>query len=403
MPAATTTNAAVQTLFKKHFGYTPTHVVKAPGRLEVLGNHTDYNEGLVMSAAVDRYIFIASSPRTDGRIELVSSAFSGPEKFWMSDLKPDPAAPWANYIKGVLAQLRLRGVNISGFNAAIHGTIPIGAGMSSSAALEVATALTMRRLYPFSLGESGATLPPRRDARGDLPPLPSAERMHFAKLCLAAENQFVGVQCGILDQVSSLFGKAWNVINIDCRFLSVEHTPLIGEALVVCDTGVKHALVGGEYNELRRNCDSAARKLRAKTLRSVELKYLQANQSALTPREYECAQHVVSEIARVVAAERALREDDHRQFGQYMFQSHESSRDCLRNSCEELDLLVELARRHPGCLGARLTGGGFGGATLNLVAYHQAESFMEHMRRGYEGRTGQKIEPTVCQVVDGAG
>src|SRR5207253_2003816 len=136
-------------VFKKHFGYTPTHVVRAPGRLEVLGNHTDYNDGLVMSVAVDKYIYIAAGPRTDGRIELVSSAFPEVEKFWMSEIKPNPAAHWADYVKGVLAQLRKHGVNFSGFNAAVHGTIPMGAGMSSSAALEVATALAVRKLYPF--------------------------------------------------------------------------------------------------------------------------------------------------------------------------------------------------------------------------------------------------------------
>jgi galactokinase len=405
MPALTKTidgAAEVQTLFKKHFGYTPPHVVKAPGRLEVLGNHTDYNDGLVMSVAVGKYIFIAAGPRTDGRIELVSSAFPEVEKFWMSEIKPNPTARWADYVKGVLAQLRKRGVHFSGFNAAIHGTIPIGAGMSSSAALEVATTLTVRRLHPFSLTETGSTVPPKRNEKGELPPLPLIERMHYAKLCRAAENEFVGVPCGILDQVSSLFGKAWNVMNIDCRFLTVETAPIIGEAIIVCNSGVEHALVCGEYAELRQNCESAAQKLHAKSLRSVEMKYLQAGKSFLTPREYECAHHVVSEIARVVAAERALRDDDHRQFGQFIFQSHESSRDFLKNSTAELDTLVELARKHPGCLGARLTGGGFGGATINLVAYHQAENFMEHMAREYEARTGHKIKPTVCQVVDGA-
>src|SRR6266446_2657163 len=275
--------------------------------------------------------------------------------------------------------------------------------MSSSAALEVATALTIRRLYPFSLTETGATIPPKRDAKGELPPLPKTEKLYLAKLCQAAENQFVGVQSGLLDQISSLFGKAWNVMSIDFRFLRVEHAPLIGEAIIICDSGVKHSLVGGEYNELRQNCESAARRLGAKSLRSVELKFLEANKTKLTEREYQCARHVVSEIGRVAAGERALREDDHRQFGQYMFQSHESSRDFLKNSTPELDLLVELARAHPGCLGARLTGGGFGGATINLVAYHQAESFMEQIARQYEARTSRKLQPVLCQIVDGAG
>jgi galactokinase len=392
----------VQALFKRHFSHTPTHVSCAPGRLELLGNHTDYNDGLVMSLAVDKYIWIAASPRTDGKIELVSSAFPEREVFPVDELRNNPAARWADYVKGVLQQLRRRGVNYSGFTAAIHGNIPIGAGMSSSAALEVATALIVRRLHPFRLGATGATTPPARDRKGELPPLETAERLELAKLCRAAENEFVGVKCGILDQISSLYGKAWSVIDIDCRVLTVDHSPMPGEAVIVCNSGVKHALVGGEYNELRENCEAAARKLRVKALRSADLKQVEAGKSSLTPREYECAHHVVGEIARVVAGARALREDDHRQFGQYMFQSHESSRDFLRNSTKELDILVELARQHPGCLGARLTGGGFGGATINLVAHHQAEAFMQHMAREYEKRTGVKLTPLVCQIVDGA-
>jgi galactokinase len=155
--------------------------------------------------------------------------------------------------------------------------------------------------------------------------------------------------------------------------------------------------------EAHEICESAARKLRAKSLRSVELSYLKANCSSLSPREYECAYHVVGEIARVAAAERALREDDHRQFAQYMSQSHESSRDFPRNSAPDLDLLVELARKHPGCLGARLIGTGLGGGTVNLVAYHQAESFIAHMAAEYARRSGRKLQPIVCQMVEGAG
>jgi len=381
------TPEAASALFKKHFGHTPTHVVAAPGRLEVLGNHTDYNHGLVMSVAVDKYIFIASTPRPDGRVELISAAFPAPEKFSVSDLKSNPAARWADYVKGVLAQLRRRGILFGGFNAAIHSTLPLGAGLSSSAALEVATALTLRRLHPFTLTETGTAQPPQANSRGELPPVTPAERMHYARLCRAAENEFVGVPCGILDQVSSLCGRAWNVTSLDCQALTVDYAPLPGVVLVVCQSGVNHALVGGEYKELRDHCESAARKLGAKFLRTVELKQLQAARSTLTEREFACAHHVVTEIARVVAAERALRTDDLGQFGQYLFQSHESSRDFLQNSTAELDQLVELARQHPACLGARLTGGGFGGATLNLVVHHEAEAFTTHMATGYEKLT----------------
>lgn len=389
-------------LFKKHFNQTPTHVVQAPGRLEVLGNHTDYNNGLVMAVAVDKYIYIAASPRNDGKVELVSTAFPGAEVFSISDIKPNPAASWANYVKGVLVQLKKRGVNFTGFNAAIHSTLPMGAGMSSSAALEVATAMTVRRLSPFALTDTGLGTPPKADAKGVLPNVNTAERINFAKLCRAAENEFVGVPCGILDQTSSLFGKQAHVLEIDCASLTVGHAPLSGIAMVVCNSLVKHELVGGEYKELRDNCEAAAAKIGVKFLRTVELKQVLAAKDKLTQREFECAHHVVSEIARVVAGEKALRANDMAQFGQYMFQSHESSRDFLRNSTKELDILVDLASKHPACLGARLTGGGFGGATINMVKHHEAESFIAHMTAGYEKQVGVKTTPLVCQVVDGA-
>lgn len=391
-----------QTLFRRHFAQPPVHTVRAPGRLELLGNHTDYNDGLVLSLAIDKHIEFAASPRADGRIELVSSAFPEREVFSADRLEKNPAAPWADYVKGVLAQLRKRGVHFKGFNAAIHGTIPHGAGMSSSAALEVATALAVRQLYPYALADVGLATPPKPDGRGKLPALAPREKMFFAKVAQAAENEFVGVRCGLLDQISSLFGKAWHVMEIDFKFLTVELAPLPGEAIVVCNSGVKHALVGGEYNELRANCEGAARALGVPSLRSADMKMLEAAKARLSPREYECGRHVITEIQRVVHASRALRDNDHEQFGQFMLQSHESSRDFLKNSTPELDLLVELARKHPACLGARLTGGGFGGATINLVRHHQAPAFMAHMAAAYEKQSGVKMSPVLCQIVDGA-
>lgn len=378
-------------------------LVRAPGRLELLGNHTDYNEGLVLALAVDKYLHIASSPRSDGRIEIVTSAFPGREKFPFDRLKKNPAAPWADYVKGVLDQLRRRGVHFGGFNAAIHSSVPVGAGLSSSAALLVATALTIRQLHPFRLLGGRRTTPPERDAKGNLPPFTAAERLELAKLCLAAETQFVGLQCGLLDQISSLFGKAYHAMEIDCREHTVRHAPFVGEfAIVVCQSGVPHELAAGEYNQRRALCDSATKKLQAKALRSVEPRYLSANKSSLTEREHQCAYHVVGEIQRVIFGERALRAGDFAQFGQFMFQSHESSRDFFKNSCPELDLLVELARAQPGCLGARLTGGGFGGATINLVERLRLEEFSCAMTAGYERLTGRKMTPLRCEIVDGA-
>jgi galactokinase len=381
-------DTTVKDFYHKHFGALPTQVVHAPGRLELIGNHTDYNAGLVMGIAVDRYISIAAAPRNDGKIELASSAFPAPENFPSDTLKKNPAAPWANYVKGVLEQLRKRKIHFGGFNAAIIGTIPMGAGMSSSAALEVATAMTVRKLFPYSLTPAGSG---------------NAEKLEMAKICQAAENQFVGVNCGLLDQICSLYGKAAHAIEIDCQSLSVEHAPLQGEiAIVVCQSGVEHQLVGGEYNELRRQCEEAAKKLGAKALRAVDPKRLEENRAKLTEREYQCAAHVVGEIQRVTFGARALRAGDFAQFGQYMYQSHESSRDLFHNSTKSLDKLVELARQHPGCLGARLTGGGFGGATINLVKKDFSQDFMKFMAATYEQQTGHKANPMLCQIVDGA-
>ena len=385
------------------FGVPPFKMVKAPGRLELLGNHTDYNEGLVMSIAVDRYIFMAASPRNDGQIELASTAFPDRAKFTISDLNKEEAFPWADYVKGVLIELQKRKVGFTGFNAAIHGTVPMGAGMSSSAAMEVATALTVRQLYPYGVTNAGWSVLPR-ERQGELEALTPVEKLEIAKLCQAAENNFVGVRSGLLDQISSLFGKAFHAIEIDCKHLTVNHAPMMADvAIVVCNSGVKHSLVGGEYNELREKCEEAAKALGVKALRSVDMEMLKANKDKLTERQFQCAYHIVGEIQRVSYGEKALKRDDFEEFGTYMFQSHESSRDYFKNSTPELDLLVELARKHSACLGARLTGGGFGGATINLVRRLQVENFMEYMADTYTRESGHKMEPLLCQVVDGAG
>jgi len=393
----------VQALFRRSFGFTSPHSVSAPGRLELLGNHTDYNQGLVLALAVDRHVHIAVSPRTDGKVELVSSAFPATEEFSVHAFEKSPAAPWTDYVKGVLDQLRRRQVFFTGFSAAIHSTIPMGVGLGSSAALEVATTLAVRRLHPYGFSPSGAVTSPKLEADGSPPTLTKVEKLEIAKSCQAAENQFVGVNCGLLDYIASLFGKAFHAVEIDCQSLAVEHVPMIGEiAIVVCDSGVKHALVGGEYNALRAHCEGAAKALGVKSLRPVDPPFLAANRKRLSQREYECAYHIAGENQRVLFGTRSLRDGDFEQFGQYMLQNHESSRDFFHNSCPELDVLVELARAHPACLGARLTGGGFGGATINLVARGQVGEFKQSMAAGYEQRTGRKLAPMVCQVVDGA-
>ena len=394
-------NRAVQDLFKHHFGFRPTHVTRAPARVELLGSHAEANEGLTLTIAADRYAYTAASPRTDGKIELIH-ADRAPELFWISDPKANPTAPWADPFKAVLRELRQRKVHFSGFNLALHNEIPAVLAQAEVGAAAVAAALMVRKLFPFSLGDSGATIPPRRDERGHLPPLPAPERLHFARVCRSALVAAGRGDDALVTSLTSLSGKAWNLFSIDCRFNSVELVPFVGTAVIVCDSGVRSAEAGAAQAAVREHCVSAARKLAAKSLRSVETKFLRDWKSRLEPRELECAAHVTGEIQRVAAAERALREEDHRQLGNYLSLSHESLRDNLHASCAELDLLVEMARAHPGCFGARAIGAGFGGATVNLVAYHAAEPFMAHMARNYELKTERKLRPLVFQIVDGA-
>ncbi|RME89474.1 MAG: galactokinase, partial [Verrucomicrobia bacterium] len=311
----------------------------------------------------------------------------------------DPDAPWANYTKGLLLQLQQRGIRPGGFNALIHSTVPLGAGLSSSAALLVASALTVRKLYPYVLESDDQG----RMTAAPAPAMTDAERLLLAKACQAAENRFVGVNCGLLDHISSLFGKAHHVIRIDCLHLTVDHAPLPEDvAVVVCHSGVRHALVGGEYNERRALCESAAAKLGVPALRFVDLEGLEAGRNKLTDREYGCALHVVGENDRVQRGAAALEAGDLETFGRFLYDSHESSRVNFLNSCPELDVLVELARQHPACIGARLSGGGFGGATFNLVRAEGAEAFRAHLLEGYRKKTGREAQAWICDVVDGA-
>jgi galactokinase len=386
-------------LFRRHFNYPPVHVVRAPATVVLLGEAACYSEGLAVCAAVNKYVTIASAPRTDGKIELICTGRPDRELFWMSELKRNPQASWADPIKAILHHLRKRGANFTGFNAAVHSELSPMSDSSDLATLEVATALTIRQLHPFRLTETATTIPPKRTSKGELPPLDSTEKLCVSRLCQEAEQQFLGTRSGALPSICSLFGKAWHVVNVDLRFATVQHAPMIGEAVILCDAPVQDAPTTQVDNDLREVCDSAARKLGAKTLRSVELKFLEANKGKLTEREHECARHVIGEVQLAVFAERALEEEDHRQFGQFMFQSHESSRTELRNTRPEAELLVELARAHPGCLGACSKGTG----SINLVAYHQAEKFMDYMSRGHDAQGGPKLQSVVCQIVDGAG
>ncbi len=388
--------------FRKAFGYSPTCIARAPGQAELLGHSADYNRGLAMAVAINRSVSVGVSPRVDGQIELATSAYRTREKFWLTSFEFNPAAPWTAFMKGVLDRMRKHGVHFSGFNACVFSDIPRGAGLGSSSALTVATALGVRELYPWRVTATGVMRPPAR-TQGKLPRLGKDEALQVARFCLEAETEFVKTDCSLLDPIVSLRGREFHIVSVDFHHESVEQIPLIDDVcFVICETGAPRPRDRAPHLELRQHCVSAARSLRAKSLRSVEPRYLSARRRRLTQREHDCAYHIVGENQRVAFADRALREGDVEQFGQYLLQSHDSCREFFGNSSRELDLLVQLARAHPACFGARLTGSGFGGATINLVRFSRLQEFTTSIAALYEKLTRRRIEPMFCRVVDGA-
>ncbi|MFM8469054.1 MAG: galactokinase [Limisphaerales bacterium] len=392
---------ATQTLFKQAFGHAPTHLVKAPARLELLGHHAEWNDGLTLSVAIDRHLCLASAPRTDGRIEVVTSAYPQREVFWLSEITPNPEVPWNALVKAGLRQLRARGVHFGGFNAAVHSEIPPGAGFGSSGALLAAVALMVRQLYPHKLTETGAVI--RRLGRARLPAPSDLERLRMAQLCRQAGQGVVGEAGGTLDAMASLCGEEFCAVLLDAQHGTVETLPLIGEvALIVADTGRLSPVVEARSAALRYHCAAAARTLGVQSLRAVDPPQLKAMRQRLTARQHACAYHIAGENQRVVAAERAVRSGDLEQFGQFLFQSHASAEEFFQNSSPEMDLLVDLARAHPACLGSRSSGHGFGGYTVNLVLWNEAEEFCERLEADYAKSTGRKLKTLRCRAVAGA-
>jgi galactokinase len=327
----------------------------APGRAELLGNHTDYNEGYVLALAVDRGTTITGRARGDRKVHIHSRELGRTEIIALDKLLAERVSPWSRYTLGVVDQFRRHDLPVEGFEAEISGNLPIGAGLSSSASLENATVLFLARLF-------GAKLDP----------------MQMARLAQKAEHDFVGVRCGLLDQISSLMSTAGHATFIDCRSMAVDHVPLDGKvSVIIANSNVKHALVGGEYNERRADCEAAAHALGVPFLRDASSEMLKAHQSELADRIYHRALHITGENERVLEGSAALRRGDVKRFGELMFASHESSRLNFENSTPELDRLVEAARQTPGVYGARLSGGGFGGATINVVEKGREEEVVK--------------------------
>ena len=353
----------------------------APGRVELLGNHTDYNEGVVLAAALDRGVTLRGERRSDGRIALRSRHFDRRVEVFVSDFAPLRDDAWANYPLGVVHQFQQLGISIDGFEAEIDTDLALGAGVSSSAALEVATACFLLKLH-----------------RRKMPPLA------LAKLCQRAENEFVGVRSGLLDQVTSVFGRANQVVHLDCRSEEIRTIPFPADLVfIITDSGAKHQLIAGEYNQRREQCSAAAQALGVPALRDVSPRQLAAERDRLDPVVARRAAHVVGENERVTQAAQLLVRGDAAGFGELMNASHASSRENFENSTPELDLLVEIATGLPGVLGARLTGGGFGGSTITLAEARHAPEIAEKLAAEYRARTGHPPQPLICRPGDGAG
>jgi galactokinase len=378
--------------FETRFGSRPDLQIRAPGRVNMLGEHVDYNAGPVLPAAIDRAVYLVGSATSANIVELFAldlgeeTAFSLDNLGARQDLDGKPLPGWAHYPAGVAWAIRQSGRQVSGFKAVYSSDVPIGAGLSSSAAVEMAFAVAWQ--------ETGAW---------------PADRMTLAQLCQQAENQYVGVSSGIMDQFASAHGVPGHALLLDTRSLAWEAVPLPeGTVLVVADSGVRRSLTTSAYNERRTACEAAVEILRRDlpqigSLRDVNQADFERLREKLPPDVRLRAEHVITEIERVFSAVSALRNGDKSTFGELMYAGHRSLRDLYHVSTPELDALVEIAANIPGCIGARLTGAGFGGCTINLVVQEHAEAFIQEIKSVYWQSTGKDTAVYLCQASQGAG
>jgi galactokinase len=375
----------VSRLFTEWVGVRPI-VCSAPGRVNLIGEHTDYNDGFVMPSAIGFSTWVAASDRDDRRLVIRSGQFPGEFEFDLDHLPARGAGSWCDYVVGVAVALRQTGHALKGANLLVQGEVPIGAGLSSSAAIEVACTLALMDLNGIAL--------------------PMAE---VAKLCQRSENTFIGARVGIMDQFVACLGKAGHALLLDCRSLEFELVPIPDTVrMVVCNTMVKHQHAGGEYNRRREECEEGVRILARwypgiRALRDVSGEQLAEHARDIPEKIFRRCRHVVEENVRVQEGARRLRAGDLNAFGELMRGSHRSLRDLYEVSCRELDLMVDAAEGLPGYYGGRMTGGGFGGCTVNLVEEKYAEAFADVIADRYQVVTGIEPAAYICSAADGAG
>lgn len=364
---------------------TASRLFRAPGRVNLIGEHTDYNDGFVFPAAIDFYTQIAAAGRSDRKLVVRSENYKEEVELDLQSPDPKPRKHWTDYVFGVALMLQSAGHSISGANLLIESNVPLGAGLSSSAALEVAVGSAL-------LGISGLTINP----------------LQLALLCQRAENDFVGARCGIMDQFISSHAKPDTALLLDCRSLEYQVFPLdSGITLVACNTMVKHDLATGAYNERRAECEEGVKRLstflpQIRALRDVTREDLDRYSGELTDTVLKRCRHVVTENERVTKAAICLRNHDALGFGHLMAESHRSLRDDYEVSCAELDLMVGIAGRAEGVLGSRMTGGGFGGCTINLVRSENVPKFRDLISSEYQNKTGRRPEIYVSRPAGGA-
>lgn len=366
----------VQT-FQDMYGGKPSLFVRAPGRVNLIGEHTDYNDGFVLPMAIDRAIWIALRPRDDERVRVYSLDFDEMAEFSLVDLRKGRG--WAEYIKGVAHELQVAGIKLAGWNGVLSGNVPKGAGLSSSAAVELAAARAFASVSNLDW-----------------------EPARMAKICQKAENRWVGVNSGIMDQMVSAAAKEGNALFLDCHSLQYKHIPLPESlTVVVMDTSTRRGLVDSAYNERRSQCEEAAKFFRVPALRDVSLEELNRKRSGIGDVVMRRARHVISENRRVLDAVMAMHAGDLGRLGELFNESHASLRDEFEVTNEALNQIVGAAQAHPACHGARMTGAGFGGCAVALVDAKHVDGFVEVVKEDYRRRSGLQAQFYLCQPSQG--
>ena len=370
--------------FAERFGHSPRWTVGAPGRVNIIGEHTDYNDGFVLPMAIERWTVIAAGPSQGSKAIVHSVALNSSADFDLSKPIERGHPEWSNYMRGVVAGFQRLGRKIDGFEAVMDSTVPLGSGLSSSAALEVATATLLETI-------NGPALDP----------------VEKALLCQRAEHEFAGVPCGIMDQFTSTLARSNHLLLLDCRSRKLEFVPMKDPSLAVLivNTNVRHALASGEYAQRRAQCEAAAKALNVPALRDGNLQQLEDARDKMEPLVFRRARHVITEIERTLAAARGIAESDWPKVGELMYASHASLRDDYEVSCPELDAVVEIAQdigSAGGVIGCRMTGGGFGGCAVALVRAEALDAIIERMTAGYRARTKREPGLFVSRAAGGA-